>query len=299
MADGIVSKTKFREDIDIELSKLDAFNEREDRRIKLDKDTLDRLLFDYYVDKDGKIFKRVGFFSDNLDKLDLSEVSFEDVSFNGDNYEFPGNSDSYQVSFQFTNAVIDFSKSYEYKRDKKVIVSRFNFTGTDLSNNNWNKLTEKNCGFIKFCNLCNTGTKLSYKDKNGAILPVYLKIFFTNLAHLDLSDVRIDVVNQRTLDTEISFDSCSLSNSKARLEYYGREDEIRTALEKGNVSSKFDGLFKTSKELESIAKFRYLSEHSSTIDKPNTTTYNEKDLNIVKTFISSQIKKIKSERTAY
>ena len=288
---GLVSITRFRDDIDSELSKLNSFNEREDRRIKLDKDTLDKLLFDTFIDKDGIMFKRVAFFSHNLDKLDLSEVSFEDVSFDGDNYDFPKEKNIFWLDFEFTNANIDFSKSYEYKKNKRLLISRFNFMGTNLSNNNLNKLTQKNCGFIKHCNLSNTNIRLSYKGNDGMQLPVYLKIYYTDLRFLDLSDVRIDIVNKRTLDTEISFKSCNLTDTKARLEYYGREDEIIKALESGEVKIVINDLFKSHSDLETMAKYRYLSEHVPSLEEPEDSSYKISDLNKIKTYISSQNKK--------
>ncbi|MBR3489876.1 MAG: hypothetical protein IKH36_00115, partial [Bacilli bacterium] len=112
-----VSIEEYRATIDAELDQITDFNEREDERIKLDDESLNKLLFDTFVDEEGRVFKRFGFFSHNLFKLDLSGVSFDDVSFDGDNYVFPreyfSQNGGYQLDLRFTNAVIDFSKSYE------------------------------------------------------------------------------------------------------------------------------------------------------------------------------------------
>ena len=73
-----VSIEEYRATIDAELDKITDFNEREDERIKLDDiESLNKLLFDTFVDEEGRVFKRIGFFSHNLFKLDLSgEIKF-------------------------------------------------------------------------------------------------------------------------------------------------------------------------------------------------------------------------------
>ena len=300
-----VSIEEYRATIDAELDKITDFNEREDERIKLDDiESLNKLLFDTFVDEEGRVFKRIGFFSHNLFKLDLSGVSFDDVSFDGDNYVFPreyfSEKGGYQVDLRFTNAVIDFSKSYEFKRDKKVVLSRFNFHGTDLSNNNWHKLTQKNCGFVKFCSLRATDTKLSYKDENGMSKPVYLKFYYSDLGFLDLSDVRIDVEKQLTLDTEISFSHCGLERTGIKLEYYGKDKNVID-----NIGAKHDkekrsinpDLFRTSLELETAAKANV--GNSTSLEEKEPTKCKKSEIAKVKVFISKQIEKIRGCRTAY
>ena len=81
--------------------------------------------------RDGKTYKTIGFLFDNICKLDLSNLSFEDVSFNNDSY----------VDLSNTNAKIEFDKSYEFKKNNEVIVKNTSFKNVDLSNNNFEYLT--------------------------------------------------------------------------------------------------------------------------------------------------------------
>ena len=69
-----------------------------DKRISLPKDVLEELLFDVEYDAEGMRRKRIGYRFNGLDKLDLSKISFNDVSF-----EPPRN-----INLSNTNIKIDF-----------------------------------------------------------------------------------------------------------------------------------------------------------------------------------------------
>lgn len=88
---------------------------------------------------------------DFLSKIDLSEVSFDNVAWsmivprNFDGlFELDGiprikMGDSFRphINYSNTNAVIDFKKSWEFKNTGKILIGFCNFSGTDLSNNDF------------------------------------------------------------------------------------------------------------------------------------------------------------------
>lgn len=90
-------------------------------RIKLPLDILEELLFDY---KENGKYKKIEFISDNICKLDLSEVSFYNVSFNSDD----------NINLSNTNGTYDFSKTFEYLDHRATIIRNINFENVDLSN---------------------------------------------------------------------------------------------------------------------------------------------------------------------
>ncbi len=139
------------------------------KRIKLDKETLENLLFEEIVINPTKkvVVKLPVFSGDCLQYIDLSEVSFEDVSWgllgkNDSDYfgvlstlvlengadrsaiarinnlrEVVQNrkgEDRYAVKYTFTNAGIDFSKSFEAKHGNCVNISSCFFYGRDDEN---------------------------------------------------------------------------------------------------------------------------------------------------------------------
>lgn len=130
-----IGRNELRDRVDIKLDDVE-FNPKS--RIKLPIDVLDELLFDY--SKDRK-YKKIGFFSDNICKLDLSEISFENVSFNCED----------KVNLSNTNGNYDFSKTFECIDHEKIIVRNINFENVDLSNN-----LIKYDSYFAHCNFCNT-----------------------------------------------------------------------------------------------------------------------------------------------
>ncbi len=135
------------------------------RKVKLDSELLEELLFLKIKLGHGKCVKLPIWSGDFLEKIDLSSVSFEDVSYtilydlyigtlNPDIYSLIKdkiNIGSSMVYYGNTNAKIDFRNSFEYKLYKdKIFIHGFNFTGTDLSNNKIDEVFDiEQCYFEK------------------------------------------------------------------------------------------------------------------------------------------------------
>ena len=196
-----------------------------------EREYLEEILFDVFSDGEQRVLKRIGFLSNALSKIDLSEISFDDVSFNGEDY--PNLDEGEQVDLSNTNAVIDFSKSYEYKRTGQVFITSFDFHGTDLSNNNWHDLTQKCFGFIKNTNLSGTKTKLTDEGKK-----VYLKLNHTDLSDNDLSDISIDHSKQISMSPEIAFIACGLAKTGINIGYRGNDSIIKSQI---RTNPNYDG----------------------------------------------------------
>ena len=126
---NLEDRRKFRVRID---TKLEDVEFDPNHRIKIkDMDKLEALLFDYKYDKKGRKYKQLACIGHNLCKLDLSEVDFSNVSYNS---PFP-------ACLKNTNVKIDFAESYEYKTEGEINVFNVDFQNVDLSNNDFDKLT--------------------------------------------------------------------------------------------------------------------------------------------------------------
>ena len=216
-----------------EREKLANYLERiiDDKKRFFEREYLESILFDVYTDSEKRTFKRIGFLSNALSKIDLSEISFDGVSFNGEDY--PNLDEGEQVDLSNTNAVIDFSKSYEYLTRGQVEITSFDFHGTDLSNNNWHDLTQKCFGFIKNTNLSGTKTKLTDGGKK-----VYLKLNHTDLSGNDLSDISIDHSKQISMSPEIAFIACGLAKTGINIGYRGNDSIIKSEI---RTNPNYDG----------------------------------------------------------
>lgn len=104
---------------------------KEKERIKIDKEILERLMFKedvYTLPIYGNVKKRVkhiiwsGKF---LSKIDLSELSFDNVVWDEEN----------EIDLSNTNAHIDFSKSCNINNYSPLKIVNCDFSNTDLSNN--------------------------------------------------------------------------------------------------------------------------------------------------------------------
>ena len=245
LSDEEIEIIKEREKLDIYLEHLYI---KHGEKIYFSKKFLENILFDTFEDKNGNKFKRIGFLSNNISKLDLREISFDDVSFNGDDY--PNLDEGETVNLSNTNAVIDFSKSYEYKTTGQVVITSFDLHGTNLSNNNWHGLTQKCFGFIKNSDLSETKTKLTDEGRK-----VYLKFNKADLSSNDLSDLSIGYESQISKSPEIAFISCIFTKSGINIDYRGGNKEtIREIVTSPNYKGcKYNGRpIRTDEEIEII-----------------------------------------------
>lgn len=180
------------------------------QRVHLEKEVLEELLFETYAEQLNDTWgnlegqkvqvKYIVWTGDFLKKLDLSEVSFDDVLWNlnydPDGYFVDGTPYRYEgikeIELSNTNARIDFSKSFEGKHlgndenkgnNKDISISRCYFANVDLSNNVLGNTCE--C-WLSQCDFSNTGIVLDFDGKYG------ISMADCNFTGLDLSKYTTD-----------------------------------------------------------------------------------------------------------
>ncbi len=172
----------YRKEVEKKLGKYKA-----KKRIHIDKDVLERLLFkkkELYYRGNPLTVKFLVWSGPFLSKIDLSEIDFSNVEWNlhydQSEYEEKIIEDTNceelekykdtvriheinvydlnnirEIDLSHTNAKIDFSKSNSYITSGLTVIQNCNFEGTDLSNNELGK------SYIGDSNLSNTGIKVS------------------------------------------------------------------------------------------------------------------------------------------
>lgn len=114
-----------------------AFCLEKGKRITLDDNILDDLIFEKIYFDDGSIAKIPVWTGDFLQNIDLSHISFEDVFWGYDEYcKCSGEENNLvnYIKFSGTNAVIDFKKSFEVKIGLSTLCLRnCYFRGIDLT----------------------------------------------------------------------------------------------------------------------------------------------------------------------
>ena len=205
-------------------------------RIHLDKELLEELMFDVYDGPIRNLFeeemngknmkiKNVVWSGEFLSKIDLSEVSFEDVLWDGyviEGFEIDKTLyNSAQIELSNTNANIDLAKSAEAKSDCDVAnigLVNCNFANVDLSN-----FTLSAAARILNCDLSNTGLKFNNKELSA------LEMECSNLSGLDLSQSTVDenFLCAYMIDKEVPLDNyfyyiwyynkCNFSNTGLKI----------------------------------------------------------------------------------
>lgn len=200
------ARDMLRKAVNDEINRLKSTIEHKDKfkRLIVDKDWIDDLLFDKHVDKDGKVYKTIGYTYDNLRYIDLSEVNFENVSFDFRNYGVDQKlsekeKDEVILNFRGTNARIEFMKTYEVRKYKQLNLSNISFAGVDLSNNNSideHGVSVFHNAIVVNCDLTHTGLMIATPE-----------VHFTNskLYGLDLSKIKM-----YPDDVSSSFKNCDL-----------------------------------------------------------------------------------------
>ena len=220
--------TEIRRKVEKQLSQVP-----EGQKIKLPKETLEILIFDNYVaemDSDSIIhnylkpivpLKMVAWDMSHYDKLDLSEVSFDNVYWGDERIldctesirpKLTAGELKFRpvINLSNTNAKIDFSKAipiiiktgrYKNKYYNVRIIYRFNFDNTDLSNNLLNH------GFVlKYSLLGNTNINIDFGN-------YYFVIDFTDLSNVDLSN---NTVTEKVFSTNEDEPQIYISHSVLR-----------------------------------------------------------------------------------
>ena len=228
-------------------------------RVHIDKNILESLLFKKIVyNRDtGETLKLPVWSGDFLRKIDLSEVDFEDVAWSlvvREGYDFPEEEfkdfmdektyeeiedilpildDEETVNYSNTNARIDFTKSFDYKKKGRVCILFCDFSFVDLSNN-----TLDDTANLYECNLANTKINTQFNtppDKFGQI------------ASCDLTNVKINGLTMDILkyaDGYEVLDDCVLTNTGVNFTFdlnskYIRENALayRSMIEVGHWKS--------------------------------------------------------------
>jgi len=231
-------------------------------RVHLDKGLLEQLLFEeiVYDKKTGAKLKLPIWSGKFLCKVDLSEISFENVSWSilCDEYYDCGydefldeeiwnkfNNDKEQgcflakgdyVRYEFTNANIDFTKSWEYKVMGEIILNSCSFWGTDLSKNDMSKVR-----YIRRCLLSDTNLNMPSPDK---MMPGF-HAEDSSFYKIDLSGYTLDATKMVMGSGTSPFDvDCYLAGTGAKIINYTKE-----AMEQASVKEGFDLLGKFNRSL--------------------------------------------------
>lgn len=190
-----------KEDIRYELA-LKLQNSKINSRVHIDKDILERLIFDegYY---NGNKCKVIVWSGDFLSKIDLSELSFDNViwragykGYKNKIYDY----DKIPIILDNTNATIDFSKAAKVTNGiTKDIMYLCSFKNVDLTRSNL-------CSFDYYNNCNFEKTKLSFEfdkfvlfdecDFSGADvgnLSINSTLFVDKFRNCDFSDTNINI----------------------------------------------------------------------------------------------------------
>lgn len=211
------NKEKLRREILQQLDNI-AVNEK----IHFDKNLLEELIFETIVFDNSRLILKLPVWTGTfLRKIDLSEISFEDVSWSllsnldygvlschFDNSvlekieEAKSINNGKVIDFSYTNANIDFEKSYEAKKSRGIEIRSCDFSGVDLSNN-----TTKNIIFAHQVNFANTNLKILDKKSLWWFVEC-------NLENLDLSNFKVsglDLIDFGIMPSKFSL--CNLKNT--------------------------------------------------------------------------------------
>ncbi len=253
-------KNILRDKIEDELEKVDN-----NQKVKLDKELLEFLMFDQtktlFTEMPAKFIVWSG---DFLKKLDLSEISFDDVVWHGSSMDFWNEFPSLNVDkkryvknridLSGTNAQIDFANSFEMRNGMEMQVENCDFEDVDLSKSNTELITiANNCDF-------------SYTD--ALIGHTNHQISFTNcnLEGIDLSHLELgsDCLNSQW-STNIDFSGSNLAdtgikinhNFKLKQELEPKIDNFLELLKETNDMDEIENLFNSNlyKEVSSYVEF--------------------------------------------
>ncbi len=195
------------------------------KRLVINPEMLNILLFNEHVDIDGVYYKTIEYHYGNLKYIDLSNADFRNVSF--DNVE---KKESPYIFLDFTNANIDFSKSYEWRKYRRLIISHVSFESVDLSVNN--RIDEHGESVfegseVSTCNFINTNLKINTSN---------IEFYNSKLRGVDLSEIRI-----HSDDIFDIFENCDLRDTGLRIgiDDTSDPDDIRKIM----TYPKFEGCF--------------------------------------------------------
>ena len=248
-------------------------------KIIIDKRILDALLFEKMYSQNDNVIAKIPVWSGQfLQKVDLSNIDFSDVSFcmlddyrnyyydfkTRDGYSIQNIFDvisSFQnlsfpkVDYSMTNAHIDLTKSFEAKNLNKIVLMNCDFQGLDFSNQDFSSIKEFYIWIsdVSYTNITIPETAL-------------LKGAVSNLSGLDLSRRKIDGVSY--LDNGQKYDK--ENNFKYTLKEALKESELNLShciLNNTKISIDFDN-----------KKYQQLIDRSCSNQNSNDEIYYSKNL---------------------
>lgn len=202
-------------------------------KIKLDKKMLNILLFDTisYKCNSKKIVKLPVWSGEFLRKLDLSQVSFKNVSwallgegkdsetgkrfFDDECWQYflvnYGKPMSGRVNYSGTNIQVDFNEAWEMqlRKDENVDIG-VEIYGCDFSNNDLSGVDISNFSEVRASNFANTGLVIpkSLENYNFSIF------FYTDLTGVSLGNLVVNLVDLLTTGGNIIGVGCNLKNTR-------------------------------------------------------------------------------------
>ena len=179
-----------------------------DKKIKLPKKIMEMILFDRTV-RDGNTIKSIALHGDIAKLFDYSEIDFENVSLDcKENVE----KNHVVVSLNET-ANIDFSKTYEYKKDNQLVASYIDLRGVKLESKDMQALTKENIA---------TFTRVNLEDADIQ-MNEYVNAFFfeCNLTDVFLGSIQLDLNSKNCVfNDKLKFVDCNLRNTGVNLVDY-------------------------------------------------------------------------------
>lgn len=230
------------------------------QRVHIDKELLDDLIFFKGKNKDGRVIKVPVWTGQFLRKIDLSEISFENVFFQigyddvgysidkvmdaedvsrfvniGNDrfpdYRVPGLN---KIDFSYTNANIDFSKICG------TVITRCNFEGLDLSKANGECITH-----IFESNFSNTNIKINFNHRNFIIKT-------SDFSNNDFSYITVDAKWFNDEDRDFHIYCSNFSDTGLKINYTStnippifyeaikKNEELREMFQNKNISEEKD-----------------------------------------------------------
>ena len=196
--------------------------------IKIDKVLLSQLIFDYrYKENLKKEVKYIAWSGPFLQKIDLSEISFSNVLWDG-RY-------SNGLDLSNTNAYINFLTEADYHDNSSISLYLCNLENVDLKYSNAEVIST-----IIDCNLKNTNASLLF---NHYINEHTLNVKNSNLENIDLSNVEI---NESLLcgGEVVTISNCNLKNTGIKIFFHSvLSDEEKNNLSELIINKYIDGCY--------------------------------------------------------
>lgn len=208
-------------------------NVPEGERIHIDKKLLEDLLFEeiVLVGSKGLTAKLPVWSGKFLRKIDLSEVSFENVSWSLCHVSYPvegseklndeeqeevyeklkeinDKNKNYIINYSYTNANIDLTQSFECKFDKHITLNNCNFEGVNFDNQD-----------LSVCKSINLFKSNISNTKINIPLAIKLWASHSNLSNVNLAGRKINGVVAIICEDQYCFDSCNLSNTSVEIDF--------------------------------------------------------------------------------